>query len=165
MAKYVLVSDSSLSASYRNFPLLGFLPSAPAHAVPNSIYYFLKGPLYKADEEGRSTITTYALRKLEAALLQRHSRNEVVIAHEDNLSNFVKDDTEVIAVNTMDPLGLGPLTMSYFVLLGAEKGAWVAQEWRKRIHALFLPCQNVQDPVSKVSCQGGQRSLSSGFLI
>ena len=133
MAKYVLVSDSSLSASYRHFPLLEFLPSAPAHAIPNSIYYFLKGPLYKADAEGRSTITTYALRKLEAALLQKYGRNDVVVAHEDNLSNFVKDDTEIIAVNTMDPLGLGPLTMSYFVLMGADKGAWVAREWRKLI--------------------------------
>ncbi|MCL5404599.1 MAG: B12-binding domain-containing radical SAM protein [Candidatus Marsarchaeota archaeon] len=130
MAKYVLVSDSSLSASYRDFPLLEFLPSAPAHAVPNSIYYFLKGPLYDADSEGRSKITTYALRKLEAALLQRNSRSDVVVAHEDHLGQLITDDTEIIAVNTMDPLGIGPLTMSYFVLMGAEKGAWVAKEWR-----------------------------------
>ena len=130
MAKYVLVSDSSLSASYRHFPLLEFLPSAPVQAIPNPIYYFLKGPLYPPDKEGRSTISTYSLRKIEAALLQKYDRKDVVVAHEDHLSNFVKDDTEVIAVNTMDPLGIGPLTMSYFVLMGADKGAWVTKEWR-----------------------------------
>lgn len=130
MAKYVLVSDSSLSAAYRNFPLLEFLPSAPAHVMPGSVYHFLKGPLYAADLEGRSKITTYSLRKLEAALLQKHPREDVVVAHEDHLSSLIKDDTEVIAVNTMDPLGLGPLTMSYFALMGADKGAWVTMEWR-----------------------------------
>ena len=130
MAKYVLVSDSSLSAAYRNFPLLEFLPSAPVHVMPGSVYHFLKGPLYAADSEGRSTITTYSLRKLEAALLQKHTREDVVVAHEDYLSSLIKDDTEIIAVNTMDPLGLGPLTMSYFALMGADKGAWVTMEWR-----------------------------------
>ncbi len=130
MAKYVLVSDSSLSAAYRNFPLLEFLPSAPAHVMPGSVYHFLKGPLYAADLEGRSKITTYSLRKLEAALLQKHPREDVVVAHEDHLSSLIKDDTEIIAVNTMDPLGLGPLTMSYFALMGADKGAWVTMEWR-----------------------------------
>ena len=133
MTKYVLVADSSLSADFRNFPLLSFLPSAPTNLVPGSIYYFLKGPLFKPDQEGRSTITTYALRKIEAALLQKYSSSEVVVAHENFLENFIKDDTEIIAVNTMDPLGLGPLTMSYFALLGGESGAWVRSEFYRLI--------------------------------
>ncbi|MCL5680036.1 MAG: B12-binding domain-containing radical SAM protein [Candidatus Marsarchaeota archaeon] len=138
MTKYVLVSDSSLTANYRQFPLLEFLPSAPVQAVPNSVYYFLKGKSYKPDRDGRSTVTTYALRKLEAALLQRYPRKDVVVAHEDQLSKFIRGDTEIIAVNTMDPLGLGPLTMSYFALMGADKGAWVTKEWHRLIEKINI---------------------------
>ena len=136
MAKYVLVSDSTLSASYRNFPLLEFLPSAPAHVVPSRIYHFLKGPLYPADKGGRSTVTTYSLRKLESALLQKQPRSDVVVAHEDHLNQLVTPDTEIIAVNTMDPLGIGPLTMSYFALMGQEGGAWVTREWYSLIEKI-----------------------------
>ena len=44
MARYVLLSDTTLTRSYRNFPLLDFLASAPTSNVPGSVYSFLKGP-------------------------------------------------------------------------------------------------------------------------
>ncbi len=43
MTRYVLVADSSLIYTFRNFPLLDFLPSAPKAAVPSAIYRFLRG--------------------------------------------------------------------------------------------------------------------------
>lgn len=130
MTKYVLVGDSSLSSNFRDFPLLDFLPSAPSYAVPRMIYEFLKGPLLPANPDGSAKIAPYSIRKLEAILLTRNKREDVVVAHENYLSNFIKDDTEIIAVSTMDPLGLGPLTMSYFALLGQEGDPWVKVEWR-----------------------------------
>jgi len=134
MTKYVLIGDSSLSSIYRNFPLLDFLPSAPSYAVPKVIYNFLKGPSLPAHPDGTVKIAPYSIRKLQAALLARNKRNDVAVAHEDHLANFIKDDTEVIAVSTMDPLGLGPLAMSYYALLGAKGGEpWVKLEWQNLI--------------------------------
>ena len=117
MAKYVFVADPSLSREYNNFPLLDFLPCAPTRIVPAVVYNFLKGRR-APDDNGRAIFAPYALRKLESALLARNRREDVVIAHEDFAASFIKDDTKIIGVYTMDPLGLGPLTMSFSLLFG-----------------------------------------------
>ncbi|MEM0074623.1 MAG: radical SAM protein, partial [Candidatus Micrarchaeaceae archaeon] len=137
MAKYVLISDTSLTSPFRNFPLLQFLPSAP-DSVPKPIYYFLKGAPFPALPNGEAKLAPYSIRKLEAALLKRNKREDVVVAHQNYIEKFITNDTEVIAVSTMDPLGLGPLTMSYNVLLGLKGKPWVQVEWEtliKRINA------------------------------
>ena len=128
LAKVVLVSDTTLNREYSHFPLLDFLPCAPSGLVPRVIWEFLKGKPPPSDH-GRATVAPYAIRKLEAALLARHSPDEVVVAHEDHLEDVIKDDTEVIGVNTMDPLGLGPLTMSYSVLFSDASKPWVRVEF------------------------------------
>ena len=78
---------------------------------------------------GRAFIAPYALRKLESALLAQHKPEEIVVAHEDHLEEAVRDDTEVIGVYTMDPLGLGPLTMSYSALFSDASKPWVRLEF------------------------------------
>ncbi len=135
MARFVLVSDTSLTAPFRNFPLLQFLPSAP-NSVPASIYYFLKGKPFPTLPNGEAKYAPYAVRKLEAALLKRFRREDVVVAHQDYVEKFITDDTEVIGVSTMDPLGLGPLTMSYNVLLGLKGKPWVQIEWETLIERI-----------------------------
>jgi radical SAM superfamily enzyme YgiQ (UPF0313 family) len=128
MARYVLVADTTLSRNYRNVPLLDFLASAPTSFLPSSIYSFLKGPPPPA-VDGKAAIAPYSVRKLEAALLKDHPREEVVVAHEDHIAEFVDDDTELIGVSTMDPLGLGPLTMSYSVFFETRAPAYVHREF------------------------------------
>ena len=130
MAKYVLVSDTTLSHDYRNFPLLDFLPSAPSEYLPDRIYKFLKGKPPPAIN-GRASLATYPLRKLEASLLQKHTEEEVVVAHEDHLEDFIDDDTELVGVTTMDPLGIAPLTMSYMVFFSAANVAHVHKEFTR----------------------------------
>jgi radical SAM superfamily enzyme YgiQ (UPF0313 family) len=133
MTKFVLVSDSTLSYEYRNFPLLDFLPCAPSRSIPGSIYKFLRGPAPPAKPNGELVFAPYALRKLEASLLRKFDRKDIVVAHEDYLQNFIKDDTEIIGVTTMDPLGTGPTTMSYYALMGGEMMAWVRRDWEELI--------------------------------
>ncbi|MDG6898655.1 MAG: radical SAM protein, partial [Nitrososphaerota archaeon] len=48
----------------------------------------------------------------------------------------MEEDTEVIGVYTMDPLGLGPLTMSYAVLLDDYSEPWVRVEFELLIARL-----------------------------
>ena len=128
MAKIVLVSDTTLSRNYRSVPLLDFLASAPTDQLPGSIYSFLKGPPPPA-ANGRAALAPYAIRKLEASLLKEYSNQEVVVAQEDHIADFVDDDTEIIGVSTMDPLGLGPLTMSYAVFFETKAPAYVQKEF------------------------------------
>jgi radical SAM superfamily enzyme YgiQ (UPF0313 family) len=135
MARFVLVSDLTLSHDYRNFPLLDFLPSAPASLLPGTIYYYLKGKP-PPDINGRASLATYPLRKLEASLLQRYSEEEVVVAHEDYIEDFIDDKTELIGVTTMDPLSIAPLTMSYSIFFGSDGVAWVQKEFEKLIRRI-----------------------------
>jgi radical SAM superfamily enzyme YgiQ (UPF0313 family) len=128
MVRYVLVSDTTLARNYRSVPLLDFLASAPTSILPGSIYGFLKGPPPPATN-GRAAFAPYAIRKLEASVLKYHAREEVVVAHEDHIADFVDDDTELIGVSTMDPLGLGPLTMSYAVFFDTAGPAYVQREF------------------------------------
>jgi len=132
MARYVLIADTTLSRDYRNYPLLDFLASAPSDTVPSRLYSFLKGPPPRS-VGGRARVSTYSLRKLEASLLRRHSESDVVVAQENHFEEFVDDDTEVIGVSTMDPLGLGPLTMSFSVFFGTPAPAYVQVEFESLI--------------------------------
>ncbi len=133
MAKYVLISDTTLIHGYREFPLLDFLPCAPVDKIPGAIYNFLKGPAFPPLPNGELLYAPYALRKVEAGLLKKVSKDTVYVAHPDFLEKAITDDTEVIGVSTMDPLGLGPTTMSYYVLFGGEPYAWVRKEWEDLI--------------------------------
>jgi len=130
MARYVLVADATLSREYSNFPLMDFLPCAPSGIVPSIVYEFLKGGSLP-DSEGRASVAPYALRKLESALLAKNKPEDVVVAHEDFISRFVDENTEIIGVYTMDPLGLGPLTMSYSVLFANQSPPWVRVEFER----------------------------------
>jgi radical SAM superfamily enzyme YgiQ (UPF0313 family) len=129
LAKYVLISDTTLSHDYQNFPLLDFMPSAPTEKLPKRVYKYLKGNPPPA-VNGRASISTYPLRKLEASLLRKHTTDEVVVAHEDYFENFINDDTEIIGITTMDPFGLAPLTMSYAIFFGTTGPAYVYQEFQ-----------------------------------
>ena len=129
MARFVLVPDATLNYDYRNFPLLDFMPCAPSNVLPEMFYTFLRGSASPPLADGRAKYAPYSLRKLEAALLMKYSPKDVVVAHEDHLQDFIKDDTEVIGISTMDPLGAGPLTMSYSILFDTAAYPWVRKEW------------------------------------
>lgn len=135
MAKYVLVSDTTLAYDYRNFPLLDFLPCAPSEIVPGPVYTYLRGHS-RPPIQGRASVAPYSIRKIEAALLQENGPSEVLVPHQDHLEDFIKSDTEVIGVSTMDPLGLGPLTMSLAVLLGPGYTPFVRREFEALISQL-----------------------------
>ena len=133
----MLVSDTTLARNYRSVPLLDFLASAPTSALPGSFYNFLKGPPPPSDN-GKAVLAPYATRKLEASVLQHEKREDVVVAHEDHVAEFVDEDTEIIGVSTMDPLGLGPLTMSYAVFFDTTAPAYVQREFESLLARVNL---------------------------
>ncbi len=136
MAKYVLVADNSLIFTFRDFPLLDFLPSAPKAAVPGTIYKFLRGKYPKTFPDGQLLHAPYSIRKLEATLLKKHPKEEIAVTDIANAHRFIDHGTEIIGVSTMDPLGIGPLTMSYAAIFGGDFYAWVRAEWESLIAQL-----------------------------
>jgi radical SAM superfamily enzyme YgiQ (UPF0313 family) len=131
LSKYVLISDLTLCHDYRNFPLLDFLPCAPSNLIPKPLYSFLRGGDSQWMENGEALLAPYSIRKLEAALLVSSRREDVAVPHYDYIEKFIDEGTEVIGVSTMDPLGYGPLTMSYSALFGSNIQPWVRRDWEE----------------------------------
>lgn len=125
MADIVLTFDPSLGHMYHNFPLLSFLPCAPVRFVPPPIYYYLSNPDAPSDEYGRAILAPYGIRKVEASL-KKCSKLRCEVAHPRHIERFIGSDTKIIGVNTMDPLGIGPLTLT-FNNAGKER-SWVTEE-------------------------------------
>ncbi|MEX2059638.1 MAG: radical SAM protein, partial [Nitrosopumilaceae archaeon] len=63
---------------------------------------------------GVANYAPYGLRKVEAGLLRDgFKRNEIVVAHPDHIEKFIGPETQVIGTYEMDPLGMGPVTMTF----------------------------------------------------
>ncbi|MFZ1077544.1 MAG: radical SAM protein [Nitrosotalea sp.] len=127
--KVVLSADRTLMSPYRGISLATFFGCAPAidpHRPKNSMWYFLLkdqvtpkvlfdficNPITHTN--GVANYAPYGLRKLEAALLRDgYRREDVVVAHPDHIGKFIGPETEVVGTYEMDPLGMGPVTMTF----------------------------------------------------
>ena len=127
--KVVLTADRTLMSPYRGISLASFFGCAPAIDVnrdQNSFWYHIFGnqvtPRMLFDficnpiphTEGLANYAPYGLRKVEASLVRDgYSRDDVVVAHPDHIEKFIGPGTEVVGTYEMDPLGMGPVTMTF----------------------------------------------------
>lgn len=127
--KIVLTADRTLMSPYRGISLATFFGCAPAvdpHRSKNSFwYYLLKDQVTPkvlfdficnptSHTNGIANYAPYGLRKVEAALLRDGFRREdVVVAHPDHVEKFIGPETQVVGTYEMDPLGMGPVTMTF----------------------------------------------------
>src|SRR5881296_2848443 len=111
MTRIVLTADPTQMSEYWGIPLLPFFSCAPAEKVPRFIFDFLSPSV--EHNNGVAIKAPYGLRKLEASILRNYRPDEVVVAHPDHVSKFVDDKTSIIGISTMDPLGLGPVSMMF----------------------------------------------------
>ena len=127
--KVVLTADRTLMSPYRGISLATFFGCAPAvdpHRPKNSFWYyilkdqvtpkvlfdFICNPI--SHTNGVANYAPYGLRKVEAALLRDgYKRSEVVVAHPDHVDKFIGPETQVVGTYEMDPLGMGPVTMTF----------------------------------------------------
>ena len=109
--RIILTSDRSLMSEYRNIPLGDFFSCAPKEIVPRALFMFFakKVPIR---ENGIAVRAAYGLRKFEASISDWQEQ-DIVTVDPLYIKNFINKDTEAIAVNTMDPLALGPVSMMF----------------------------------------------------
>jgi len=127
--KVVLSADRTLMSPYRGISLASFFGCAPAldinrkhntfwyhvlgqQVTPKVLFDFICNPIEQTN--GRANYAPYGLRKVEAALVRDgYSRDQVVVAHPDHIEKFIGPETEVVGTYEMDPLGMGPVTMTF----------------------------------------------------
>ena len=127
--KIVLTADRTLMSPYRGVSLATFFGCAPAldprrkksdfwykilgrQVTPKILFDFICNPI--SHTNGVANYAPYGLRKVEAGLLRDGFRREdVVVAHPDHIEKFIGPETQVIGTYEMDPLGMGPVTMTF----------------------------------------------------
>src|ERR671932_1601561 len=127
--KIVLTADRTLMSIYRGISLASFFGCAPAldlnrkkasllyrvlgnQVTPRPLFDFICNPIDHTN--GIAKYAPYGLRKVEAALLRDgYSRDEVVVAHPDYIEQFIGPETQAVGTYEMDPLGMGPVTMTF----------------------------------------------------
>ncbi len=113
MTKYVLVADSTLLTDYRDIPLATFFSCIPSDYWYSRLVHRVLANSPRLDSLGRPIRAPYGLRKIEAALAAAVGRENVAIVDPHHLSKHIKEDTEIVGLHSMDPLGLGPVSMSF----------------------------------------------------
>jgi radical SAM superfamily enzyme YgiQ (UPF0313 family) len=127
--KVVLTADRTLMSPYRGISLASFFGCAPAIDVnrdPRSFWYKILGPQVTPrllfdficnpieNLNGIAKYAPYGLRKVESALIRDgYSKDDVVVAHPDYVEKFIGPETQVVGTYEMDPLGMGPVTMTF----------------------------------------------------
>ncbi|MBI3253362.1 MAG: B12-binding domain-containing radical SAM protein [Nitrosopumilales archaeon] len=127
--KIVLTADRTLMSPYRGISLATFFGCAPAldpnrdknnfwykilknQVTPKVLFDFICNPI--SNTNGIADYAPYGLRKVEAGLIRDgFKREDVVVAHPDHLEQFIGPETEVVGTYEMDPLGMGPVTMTF----------------------------------------------------
>jgi radical SAM superfamily enzyme YgiQ (UPF0313 family) len=127
--KVVLSADRTLMSPYRGISLASFFGCAPAldfnrskdsfwyhilknQVTPRVLFDFICNPI--GHNNGIANFAPYGLRKLEASLLSDgYNPGDVVVAHPDHIDKFIGPETEVVGIYEMDPLGMGPVTMTF----------------------------------------------------
>jgi radical SAM superfamily enzyme YgiQ (UPF0313 family) len=114
---------------YRGISLASFFGCAPAldfnrtkdsfwyyilknQVTPRVLFDFICNPI--GHKNGIANFAPYGLRKLESSLLRDgYNPEDVVVAHPDYIEQFIGPETEVVGTYEMDPLGMGPVTMTF----------------------------------------------------
>ncbi|HET7391898.1 MAG TPA: radical SAM protein [Nitrososphaeraceae archaeon] len=127
--KVVLTADRTLMSPYRGISLASFFGCAPAldlnrkhtsmlyrilgnQVTPRLLFDFICNPI--GHTNGIAHYAPYGLRKVEAALIRDgYSREDVVVAHPDYIEQFIGPETLAVGTYEMDPLGMGPVTMTF----------------------------------------------------
>ncbi|MEM2636984.1 MAG: radical SAM protein [Candidatus Korarchaeota archaeon] len=87
----------------------------------------------------RARLAPYGLRKVEAALLEYgFDEKEVAVVHPKELPKAVGDQTRVVGISSMDPLGYAFVSLTYSALVGGSDESWTAKYFRKLMNNKYI---------------------------
>jgi len=121
MARIVLTADKAIFTDYHGADLFGFGLCLPYRLVPELVQYRILSPGIPVTGL-RAKAAPYALCKVEASLIAAgFSRRDVVIVPPRMLPEAVGEDTELVAIHVLDPMGLAPVTWTLKAVSGGGR--------------------------------------------
>ncbi|MEM4778248.1 MAG: radical SAM protein, partial [Thermoplasmatales archaeon] len=137
MPAVVLTADRGSFTDYGGISTLGYVACMPARIVPRPLMNLLFTPEMKYYRSGEPVFAPYALRKVEAALIER-GIDDVMVVPPDRIEKVIDERTKVVGITVHDPHGLSPVSMKLTMLFGGGP-AWNAvyfDELSKKISVL-----------------------------
>lgn len=111
----VLTASRAEMSRYGNNPFQAFICTFPRVLSQTLLRKFLHP---ESDREGIEIFAPYGLRKVESMLREAFGEESVVVAHYENLHRFIGENTRIVGISTMDPLGLAYVSTTYNSLIG-----------------------------------------------
>jgi radical SAM superfamily enzyme YgiQ (UPF0313 family) len=127
----VLTASRAEISNYHYDPFVAFVCTFPHRLIP----YRLKKKWFAPEDnpDGSSKFAPYGLRKVESMLASEFGRENVVVAHYDNLHKFIGPATKIVGISTMDPMGLAYVSTTYNSILGFGGEAVNSFEFKRLI--------------------------------
>ena len=108
MAEIVLTAPATEMSTYHGKEFLGFGTCSPREAIPAFLIRNLFYPKVRT-EKGIAKFAPYGLRKIESILSDHF---DVVTVHPYDIEDWL-DDAKAVGVSVMDPLGYGPVSVTF----------------------------------------------------
>jgi radical SAM superfamily enzyme YgiQ (UPF0313 family) len=135
--KIVLTADRTLMSEYHRDLFLGFSACVPRGIISDSLYFSIFCPSVEKNGNGSVAVAPNGMRKIEAALLDHGFRREdIIVAHPDQLDKVIGPETKVVGFTENDPLGIGPATSTFTHLFGGE--AYMALKFREALNHPYI---------------------------
>lgn len=121
----VLTADRSQMSNYRGNFLFGFLSCGPYKQIPRFAYERLLCPTVEYDKAtGEARVAPLGLRRIESSLIAAFGRENVFVAHPQQIEKAVGEESKVVALSEMDPLGMGPVSTAMSSTLSPFNRFW-----------------------------------------
>ncbi len=136
--KIILTGAITEMSNYYDNPVTPFFSGA----IPEQAFFFswfLKIPPVPSNEDGSAFIAPYGMRKVEAALLNNgFSEEDLVIVHPQHLKQYLGKNTRIVAISTMNPLGMTYCDRTFTAMVGMGDESRNASAFRKLLHSKVL---------------------------
>ncbi len=116
MAEIVLTAPATEMSNHHRKEFLGFGTCSPPTVIPSWFVRMFFYPKVKC-KNGEVVEAPYGLRKIEAILMEEGF--DVVTVHPYDIESHLKD-AKVVGISVMDPLGFGPVSVTFSSILGGD---------------------------------------------
>lgn len=122
--KIVLTAPATEMSNHYGKIFLGFGACISNPPFPLWFTKLLFYPSVK-HKDGRAVFAPYNLRKIEATLLEGDfNEDEVITVHPNRLDKTITPQTRVVGITVMDPLGLGPTSLTFSSIFNGETATY-----------------------------------------
>ena len=136
----IVLTASDIEMSDFNLdPFMAFSGGFPKFLVQKKLY-----PSLPPNVDGTAQFAPYGLRKIESLLIDEFGEENVVTSHSSNLHRFIGPKTKIIAISTMDPLGIGFVSRTYTSILGMNGKPATLVEFEKLLSHPSIKRSNAQ---------------------